>query len=102
MSDFHRSVSLEEVVRLESGKIADYSTVRERLWGLAQSRYGAAAGGGWTGFAGRLSLFISLAAFGNVIALGASQGFVTDKTAQRILGILRQIHVDLKAEAEPF
>jgi len=102
VSDVHQRLSLEEVVFIDNGKVGDYSTVRERLWSIAQDRYGAAAGGGWTGFAGRLSLFISLAAFGNTIALASSKGLITDKTAHSILETLRQIHLDLKVETEPF
>jgi len=92
----------ETLLKLENGKIADYSTVRERVFAEMISYYGAAGGGPWVGFLGVASLYLTLAALGNVVALCSYQGLIPERLATSILNTLRDIHVDVKKATNPF
>ena len=83
-------------------EIVDYSNARIAVRELAINYYGAAGGGPWVGYQGIPTALSSLAAVGNIIALCAYEGKITQECADSALGALSRIYCDIGMQIEPF
>lgn len=83
-------------------EIVDYSNARIAVRELAINYYGAAGGGPWIGYQGIPTALSSLAAVGNIIALCAFEGKVSQECADRALSALSRIYGDVGGQIDPF